>query len=261
MILQTMQRLSLVALLTLLFASAAAPQTQPQIQQAKTEKTAEASAGGSATVIQATEELIAKTEDLAQMQANEILGAELKVGQVRQLVTEGLLARAELQETEQALEALRAKLAATRQQVADAKQRIIDARAAEELAKTQLATARANAQVAAKSQSFLKSTIMRYSGASGWALSNLASVQTFFTGKFGRALPTSTIGQSATHNQLGYDHRHAVDVALHPDSVEGQTLINYLRSQGIPFLAFRGAIPGVSTGPHIHIGRPSHRLT
>ena len=27
----------------------------------------------------------------------------------------------------------------------------------------------------------------------------------------------------------------------------------------VAFLAFRGAIPGTATGPHIHIGRPSHR--
>jgi hypothetical protein len=73
-------------------------------------------------------------------------------------------------------------------------------------------------------------------------------------------LPTSAVGQSVTHNQLGYDHRNAVDVALHPDSSEGKALISYLQNQGIPFLAFRAAIPGVATGPHIHIGSPSRRL-
>jgi len=59
---------------------------------------------------------------------------------------------------------------------------------------------------------------------------------------------------------LGYDHRNAVDVALHPDSAEGKALINHLQNQGIPFLAFRAAVPGVATGPHIHIGNPSHRI-
>jgi len=49
-------------------------------------------------------------------------------------------------------------------------------------------------------------------------------------------------------------------VALHPDSPEGKGLIKYLQDQGIPFLAFRAAIPGVATGPHIHIGNPSRRL-
>jgi hypothetical protein len=34
---------------------------------------------------------------------------------------------------------------------------------------------------------------------------------------------------------------------------EGRALIKFLRSEGIPFLAFRGPIPGVATGPHIHI--------
>jgi hypothetical protein len=48
-----------------------------------------------------------------------------------------------------------------------------------------------------------------------------------------------------------------MDVALHPDSKEGQTLLNYLRQAGIPFMAFRGAVSGAATGAHIHIGNPS----
>ena len=70
----------------------------------------------------------------------------------------------------------------------------------------------------------------------------------------------SAVGQSATHDRFGYDHQHAVDVPLHPDSAEGRAVISYLQSQGITFTAFRAAIPGVATGPHIHIGRPSNRL-
>jgi hypothetical protein len=95
----------------------------------------------------------------------------------------------------------------------------------------------------------------------GWSIANFSGIQSFFSAKFGHPLPTSAMGQSATHNELGLDHRNAVDVAVHPDSVEGKALINYLQSQGIPFLAFRAAVPGVATGPHIHIGNPSHRLT
>jgi hypothetical protein len=59
---------------------------------------------------------------------------------------------------------------------------------------------------------------------------------------------------------MGWDHRNSVDVGLHPDSAEGRALIAYLQNAGIPYLAFRGTIPGVATGPHIHIGSPSHRL-
>jgi hypothetical protein len=50
-----------------------------------------------------------------------------------------------------------------------------------------------------------------------------------------------------------------MDVGLNPDSVEGQALMQFLRANGIPFSAFRVAILGSSTGPHIHIGMPSHR--
>jgi hypothetical protein len=51
-----------------------------------------------------------------------------------------------------------------------------------------------------------------------------------------------------------------MDVALHPDSAEGKALMDYLRRSGVPFIAFRSSVPGASTGPHIHVGRPSGRL-
>jgi hypothetical protein len=50
-----------------------------------------------------------------------------------------------------------------------------------------------------------------------------------------------------------------MDISLHPDSPEGLSLLKFLQRNGIPYLAFRGAIPGTATGPHIHIGQPSHR--
>jgi len=50
-----------------------------------------------------------------------------------------------------------------------------------------------------------------------------------------------------------------MDVALHPDSDEGRSLMAYLRRAGIPFIAFRSAMPGSATGAHIHIGLPSIR--
>ena len=94
----------------------------------------------------------------------------------------------------------------------------------------------------------------------GWSIANAGLVQSFFANRFGRTLPISAYGQTELHNRLGFDHRNSVDVAVNPDSSEGQAIIGYLRQQGIPFLAFRGAIPGVATGPHIHIGLPSHRF-
>ena len=48
-------------------------------------------------------------------------------------------------------------------------------------------------------------------------------------------------------------------LALHPESAEGRSVLNYLRQAGIPFIAFRNAVPGAATGAHIHIGKPSPR--
>ena len=92
-----------------------------------------------------------------------------------------------------------------------------------------------------------------------WSLADAKKVQNFFFTKFGRPLPTSAFGQSEIHDRWGLDHRQGMDVGLHPDSVEGEALVDYLRAEKIPFLVFRHAIPGVATGPHIHIGFPSHR--
>jgi len=93
-----------------------------------------------------------------------------------------------------------------------------------------------------------------------WSLADSTKVENFFLTKFGRPLPTSAFGQSAIHDRWGLDHRQGMDVGLHPDSVEGIALLDFLRAEKIPFLVFRHAIPGVATGPHIHIGRPSHRF-
>ena len=92
-----------------------------------------------------------------------------------------------------------------------------------------------------------------------WSLADSKKVEKFFFTKFGRPLPTSAFGQSDIHDRWGLDHRQGLDVGLHPDSLEGIALVDFLRTEKIPFLVFRHAIPGVATGPHIHIGLPSHR--
>ena len=164
---------------------------------------------------------------------------------LRQLYSEGLIARIELEKAEAELTAAITRVEET-QKAEELSQK---AAQAEQLAKAQPAV-----------KTLVKPTVMIRSTAGSWSLASLGTVQQFFSTTFGKALPISTIGQSATHNRLGWDHRHAVDVGLHPDSNEGRALIAYLQNAGIPFLAFRGAVPGVSTGPHIHIGSPSHRL-
>ena len=92
-----------------------------------------------------------------------------------------------------------------------------------------------------------------------WTLAEATKVKEFFQSKFNRPLPLSNFGQSDLHTRWGLDHRNGMDVNLHPDSVEGRALVAFLKAESIPFLAFRGPIPGVSTGPHIHVGNRSPR--
>ena len=108
---------------------------------------------------------------------------------------------------------------------------------------------------------FSESTdLTRFNGSFKWSLKEAPQIQRYFAQSFGRQLPVTALGQSETHNRLGFDHHDSMDIALHPDSTEGKALIQQLRKMGIPFIAFRGAVPGASTGPHIHVGRPSGRL-
>ncbi|MFY9608452.1 MAG: hypothetical protein WAU45_07545 [Blastocatellia bacterium] len=84
-------------------------------------------------------------------------------------------------------------------------------------------------------------------------------IKRLFASKFGRTLPVSAFGQTNLHSRLGFDHRNGIDVALHPDSLEGRAFLARLRGLRIPFIAFRRAVPGVATGAHIHVGNPSPR--
>lgn len=192
-------------------------------------------------------------QELLQLQEAEVTKLTTSTEQLRQLYSEGLIARVELEKAESELATAKSSVEETRAQIAAAEKLAAEQKKAAELAK-------AKPLVKTTSMALNRTPTVMRSTSGSWTLASLSTVQQFFSKTFGRALPTSTIGQSATHNRMGWDHRHAVDVGLHPDSVEGRALINFLQSSGIPFLAFRGAIPGVSTGPHIHIGQPSHRL-
>jgi methylphosphotriester-DNA--protein-cysteine methyltransferase len=101
--------------------------------------------------------------------------------------------------------------------------------------------------------------LIRFNGSAEWSLADAPKIEKFFLRTFGRTLPISAFGQSPTHDHLRFDHRDAMDVAVHPDTAEGRSLMAYLRRAGIPFIAFRNAIAGSATGAHIHIGPPSIR--
>ena len=102
--------------------------------------------------------------------------------------------------------------------------------------------------------------LIRYHGTASWSLRDISKVAKFYRARFGRELPITAMGQSSTHDRMALDHRDAVDVGVSPASVEGGSLMAYLRKARIPFLAFRGKVAGIATGPHIHIGPPSPHL-
>jgi len=81
-----------------------------------------------------------------------------------------------------------------------------------------------------------------------------------FEDQFGHGIPVSAKGETAFHKALGYDHRGRVDVAMDPDSAEGQWLRRYLESKRVPYFLFRAAVRGKASAAHIHIGPPSLRL-
>jgi hypothetical protein len=81
-----------------------------------------------------------------------------------------------------------------------------------------------------------------------------------FEKQFSEPFPVSAKGMTAVHRALGLDHTGRVDVAVNPDSPEGIWLREYLDERAIPYYAFRVAMAGKATAPHIHIGPGSTRL-
>jgi hypothetical protein len=165
-------------------------------------------------------------------------------------VAEGLVSKRELEDAERKLAATQVKVNETRTKIHETEELIAEASGEDQLAKLS----------ARPGSYYTTAALIRYNGTSHWALTDIVKVQGFFTSKFKHSLPISAYGQSAVHDHLGFDHRNAVDVAVHPDSAEGQAIMTYLRSLGIPFIAFRYAVPGSATGAHIHVGYPSHRI-
>lgn len=88
----------------------------------------------------------------------------------------------------------------------------------------------------------------------------IAEIDAFYFQEFGVGLPISAAGSTDLHISMGFDHTGRYDVALHPDEFEGLFLMSLLEEWDIPYIAFRSAVPGQATGPHIHIGPPSLRL-
>lgn len=229
----------------------AKPAPVPQMTAAERKQLDEAASQSRANLIEASKTYRESLERVLALQQQDQKRAADLVESRRKLLELGIVAKRQVQESEQELAATQAHTAATQKQLNEIEQLIAEVKAAEELAK--------QPQVV---PGVLRSSglLIRYVGASRWNLSDFGKVDAFYRLKYGRPLPVSAFGQTLTHNQLGFDHRGAVDVAIHPDSAEGQALIGYLQTQGISFIAIRAAISGSATGAHIHIGPASHRI-
>lgn len=187
---------------------------------------------------------------------------ETDVAKRRELYAAGLIARREIEAADAEIAAARTKIEDARTQITNADNLIAEAVIPEdpEPASAPSSSAKRTADSAAR---FLKLREVAYfysPGRGSWSLARAGEIQGFFRARFDRSLPVSAFGQTATHDRLGFSHANAVDVPLHPDSIEGRALIEFLIERGIPFFAFRRAVSGSSTGAHIHVGTRSRRL-
>lgn len=204
--------------------------------------------------VKATNEYKSSLEKLLAIYEDNVKKAEAKVDVSKKLLAEGLIARSQFEETERTLATEKQKVLETRRQLTNADAQIagvlVESAADEEIAK--------NLKFA--KQSLIRTAAFtRYTGSGGWNLGDAWKIQRFFSDTFKKQLPIAVFGQGAIHERWRLDHRNAMDIQLHPDGVEGRALLDFLQKNGIPYSAFRSAIPGTATGPHIHIGRPSHR--
>jgi hypothetical protein len=197
-------------------------------------------------VVQATQEYKASLERLLGFHERDVARAAELVERRREFVARGIVSRRDLQESEDRLERAQAAAEETRRQIVTAEMVIAEAAAREWLA----------AHPPAREEPV---ALVRSAGAGAWSLAGAAKVQGFFARQFGRPLPVSAWGQTVVHDRLGFDHRNALDVAVHPDSREGEALMAFLKSAGIPFVAIRSLVPGRATGAHIHVGPESPR--
>lgn len=204
--------------------------------------------------VKATKDYKASLEKLLAIYERNVTSAEDKLIAARKLFDDGLISKSQLEENERAVGTAKDKVAETQRQMTGADTQIANV----------LVESDADAQMAknlrlARNGLVRTTSFIRYQGADGWIISEAWKIQRFFSDSFNKQLPIAVFGQGAIHDRWRLDHRNAMDISLHPDGVEGQALLNFLQKNGIPYSAFRSAIPGTATGPHIHIGRPSHR--
>jgi hypothetical protein len=209
---------------------------------------------------EATRDYKANLEKLVAMYEADAKQAEGRLQKMKELCAQRLITRREMETSEDVAGRARDKFVDAQAQLKGADVQLAEALIEVESEKT---APKLRVSPAPRAVGGLVHTTayIRNGGGRAWSLSEAGAVKQFFMLRFGRPLPIHVFGQSPLHDRWGYDHHNAMDIGLNPDSTEGQALMEYLRANGIPFTAFHFAIPGVATGPHIHVGLPSHRIT
>ena len=198
-----------------------------------------------------------KVQDMLPAQANSMLAAAQRrvdrqsknVEDRRKLLEQGIIARSEFASYEEELNSRQQTL-----QLAMSRIRLLEE--LKQMASVEQALERRSQAQSASS----KDVMIHYGGNGLFNLNDLTTISAQFEKQFHRPLPISALGQTLVHQSLGLDHRNRVDVALNPDQAEGLWLRHLLETLHVPYLAFRSAVAGAATAPHIHIGIESTRL-
>jgi hypothetical protein len=205
-----------------------------------------------ADIVVALREYRASLEKLLAIYEPILAKAKERRDQRQEFYDRGIISRRELEDAERAVTDAQAKVDGTRREIAAADHAIAEATTARALAGRSPLRKGAFEQTA---------VLIRFNGPTAWSLkAGTAKLQEFFTARFHHPLPVSAYGQTPLHDRMGFDHRDALDLALHPDSIEGRAVMDYLRAAGIPFIASWGAVSGAASGAHIHVGQPSPRI-
>jgi hypothetical protein len=204
--------------------------------------------------IATTKDYKASLQNLLKLYQAGLRKAEQRHDNSQKLFEQGLLSKRDLEDSARGVTDAQLKISAVEQQISGA-----DTQIAQALVEVETEKQMAKLKSARRGGLLQTTSFIRFNGAGHWLLNQAPSIESFFQQTFKRPLPIAVFGQGAIHNQWRLDHRNAMDISLRPDEPEGQALIDFMKRNGIPFSAFRTAIPGVATGPHIHIGMPSHR--
>ena len=196
---------------------------------------------------------VAQAEQLVEIAARRVERNQHAFDERKKLVESGILARSEMDDLSAALERSRSEHQWALKRVGFAQDLEVLARSEQE-AMRQLELAGA---AQARSRGGM---VEHFLGSAIFSIADLSTISKAFEKKFTHEMPISALGETEVHKALGFDHRNRVDIAIAPDTQEGQWLREYLMTRKIPFYAFRTALPGRATGAHIHIGPPSTRF-